>query len=144
MPNLEYNNPLFKINNMSHISGEILPRNKHEDALFETLPSVIIEDDVEHESVEGNSVAIDSDSLSEETEGSLLVMLEAVDDELKRVKTRLRSTQETAIKYSANNEILAKLNEESKFFQRQFDELLAKKDVILAKIRQLRSSNQAA
>lgn len=144
MPNLEYNNPLFKINNMSHISGEIQPKNKHEEALFETLPSVIVDDEIEHESVEGNSTATNNDSLSQETEDSLLVMLEAVDDELKRVKTRLRSTQETAIKYSANSDILAKLNEESKFFQRQFDELVAKKDVILAKIKQFRSSGQAA
>jgi hypothetical protein len=82
--------------------------------------------------------------LSQENEDSLLVMLEVVDDELKRAKTRLRSAQETALKYAGNNEILVKLNDESKFFQRQFDELVAKKDVILGKIKQLRNLSRAA
>lgn len=132
---------------MSHISGEIQPKiqpNQRKEPLFETLPSVIVEEGVKHEFTEGGSITADNDSLSQETEDSLFVMLEAVDDELKRVKTRLRSTQEAAIKYAANSEVVAKLNEESKFFQRQFDELVAKKDVISAKIKQFRSSGQAA
>lgn len=130
---------------MSEISGEINPRqNKNQRSFSEILPSVIVEEGVSHESVDRDVSIVGDDSLSQENEDSLLVMLEVVDDELKRAKTRLRSAQETALKYAGNNEILVKLNDESKFFQRQFDELVAKKDVILGKIKQLRNLSRAA
>jgi|GEM_PF-6535123 hypothetical protein len=130
---------------MSEISGEINPRqNKNQRSFSETLPSVIVEEGVSHESADRDVSIVGDDSLSQENEDSLLVMLEVVDDELKRAKTRLRSAQETALKYAGNNEILVKLNDESKFFQRQFDELVAKKDVILGKIKQLRNLSRAA
>lgn len=129
---------------MNQISGEIYPKSKQDRLQAEVLPSVIIEAETEHERVADAVSTEAADILSQETEDSLLVMLEAVDDELKRVKTRLRSVQETVVKYATNDEIVIKLNEESKFFQRQFDELVAKKDEILGKIKQLKKLNQAS
>lgn len=124
------------------ISGEIHSKqNSRINQSTDALPSIMVEEGLGHE--QGASVAdYSQDVVSQETEDSLLLVLEAVDDELRQAKTRLRSAQELALKYQSQTDVLNKLNEESKFFQGRYDQLIAKKDEVLAKLKKLRGSSK--
>lgn len=124
---------------MPEVSGEIYPKQNYNSIQpADFLPSVMVEEGVEHvqpaASVENNQNAT-----SQETEDSLLLLLESIDDELRRAKSQVRSYQEMALKYQSNNELLNKLNEESSFFQKQYDEFSAKKDQVLRKLKSFRN-----
>jgi hypothetical protein len=120
------------------ISGEIhSEQNSRINQSADVLPSIIVEEGLGHE--QANSVAeYSQDVVSQETEDSLLLVLEAVDDELRQAKTRLRSAQELALKYQSQSDVFSKLNEESKFFQGRYDQLVAKKDQVLAKLKKFK------
>lgn len=124
---------------MPETSGEIYHKqNQDFSHSADFLPSIMVEEGIEHEqhaaSVENNQSAI-----SQESEDSLLLLLESVDDELRRAKSQVRSYQEMALKYQSNSELLNKLNEESRFFQDQYNKLSAKKDQVLRKLKSIRN-----
>ncbi len=116
----------------SEISGEFLvknPPNKEEPE----MPKVIAEGSVEVEvpklAKSGQEAeVVDIDKLTSD--------LADLDDEITKAYTQIRTYQSFAKKYAGKEDILAKLNEESKQFQIKYDRLQAKRDQLAGRLRQ--------